>query len=288
MQYTEHDLEKIIEKLAQSTQSPKDEYTAYKSIRRLEKRIAMKRMRKNLYIAGSAAAAILLCIFSWSIYNLNQPSKTLTVSTLAEIKSIQLSDGTYITLNHYSSISFPKKFKNKNREIQLEGEAYFDVRKDKNHPFIVQTGNIYVEVLGTQFNVEAYSNDEIIKTSLYEGSVAINNIANQNKLVLEPNETAIYNKIEREIIKTKSPDITDDIAWKNGAFIFSNKPLREIVRELSNSFGIEIIIVDSILREYKMTARFTNKESLEEILSLLQPVGNFKYTINNQTITITK
>lgn len=97
-----------------------------------------------------------------------------TVSAGAAISVITLPDQTKVTLNRYSSLTYPDRFKEDRREVQLQGEAYFEVEKDARHPFVVKADPVEVEVLGTHFNVEAYPGDAEVKTTLLEGSVAVN------------------------------------------------------------------------------------------------------------------
>ena len=216
-----------------------------------------------------------------------QPVSIQTVTTLAETRTILLPDGTSATLNHYSSLSYPKQFKSDNREVELSGEAYFEVSKNKKHPFIVQTETIDVQVLGTHFNVDAYPDNPDVKTTLLTGSVAVSNKNNSVHMVLKPNEVAIYNKVEQKLTCKVLENAGDEISWRHGEFIFDDLPLQEIARELSNSFGTTIHITDSTLRNYRVTARFRNGEDLETILSVLHNAGYFNYSRNTQQITIT-
>ena len=216
-----------------------------------------------------------------------QPVSIQTVTTLAETRTILLPDGTSVTLNHYSSLSYPKQFKSDNREVELSGEAYFEVSKSKKHPFIVQTETIDVQVLGTHFNVDAYPDNPDVKTTLLTGSVAVSNKNNSVHMVLKPNEVAIYNKVEQKLTRKVLENAGDEVSWRHGEFIFDDLPLQEIARELSNSFGTTIHITDSTLRNYRVTARFRNGEDLETILSVLHNAGYFNYSRNTQQITIT-
>ncbi|MCD7901892.1 MAG: FecR domain-containing protein [Bacteroides sp.] len=286
MKYTEEQLDKTLEKLAESTRSPKGIYSASASRILLNTRIKARRNRKRLYMISSAAAIALLIIVSWGAFNFFTPVKTLSISTLAETKTILLPDGSEVMLNRYSTLSYPERFRKKSRDVQLEGEAYFSVTTDVEHPFTVQAGDILVTVLGTQFNLDAYPKDNQIKTTLFEGSVSVKHTNINESLLLQPNESAVFQKGTGLLSKEQAVNMADEIAWKNGSYIFSNLPLKEIAQELSNAFGVEIKILSSKLESFRMTARFTNNESLDEILSLLQSVGNFNYIRNNETINI--
>ena len=281
MKYTDRELEEILNKLIASTRSPRGRFSAAASYPQLEKKLKFHHHR--LYPVrtfAAAAAVVLLCLYM-------QPVSIQTVTTLAETRTILLPDGTSVTLNHYSSLSYPKQFKSDNREVELSGEAYFEVSKSKKHPFIVQTETIDVQVLGTHFNVDAYPDNPDVKTTLLTGSVAVSNKNNSVHMVLKPNEVAIYNKVEQKLTRKVLENAGDEVSWRHGEFIFDDLPLQEIARELSNSFGTTIHITDSTLRNYRVTARFRNGEDLETILSVLHNAGYFNYSRNTQQITIT-
>jgi len=289
MKYTDRELEDILNKLIASTRSPRGRFSAASSYPQLEKKLNFRNHR--LYLTrtfAAAAAVVLLCLSVWTAYLYMQPATIQTVSTLAETRTVRLPDGTSVTLNHYSSLSYPERFKSDDREVELSGEAYFEVSKDSKHPFIVQTETIDVQVLGTHFNVDAYPDNPDVKTTLLTGSVAVSNKNNSVRMVLKPNEVAIYNKVEQKLTRKVLENAGDEISWRHGEFIFDDLPLQEIARELSNSFGTTIHIADSTLQNYRITARFRNGEDLDAILSVLHNAGYFNYSRNTQQITITK
>lgn len=285
MQKTDQQIEQVVDKLAASTRSPRGEFSMEATRPLLEKRIAAQRRRRFLRIVSSAAAVLILGIMSWGTYVYMQPADILTVSTLAETKLVELPDGSRVTLNRYSTLSYPEKFKTANREISLTGGAYFAVNKDANHPFIVQAGDVDVRVLGTEFNVEAYPRDELIKTTLFEGSVAFEAKEGEN-LVLVPGESAVYDKVAKSVAKAQNPQSADEIAWQNGALIFSELPLKEVVRQLSNRFNVEIQINSHELEQIRMTGRFIHGETLDNILQLLQGICEFEVTQKQDIIQI--
>ena len=288
MKYTDRELEDILNKLIASTRSPRGRFSAASSYPQLEKKLNLRNHR--LYLTrtfAAAAAVVLLCLSVWAAYLYMQPVSIQTVTTLAETRTILLPDGTSVTLNHYSSLSYPKQFKSDNREVELSGEAYFEVSKSKKHPFIVQTETIDVQVLGTHFNVDAYQNNPDVKTTLLTGSVAVSNKSKSVRVILKPNEIAIYNKVEEKLTRKVLENVEDEISWRQGEFIFDDLPLQEIARELSNSFGATIHIADTALQNYRITARFRNGEDLTTILSVLHNAGYFDYSQNNKQIIIT-
>lgn len=288
MKYTDTELEQILNKLVASTRSPRGRFSAASAYPQLEKRLNSHRRRLTIVRSLTAAAAVvLLCVSVWTAYLYWQPVSIETVSTLAETRVVLLPDGTSVTLNHFSSLSYPERFKSDNREVKLNGEAYFEVTKDKKHPFIVQTKVIDVQVLGTHFNVDAYRNNPDVRTTLLTGSVAVSNKNNSERMILKPNEVAIYNKVEQKLTRRILENAKNEISWRNGEFIFDNMPLQDIARELSNSFGTTIHVADSALQNYRITARFRNGEDLETILSVLHNAGYLNYSQNNQQVIIT-
>lgn len=288
MKYTDRELENILDKLIASTRSPRGRFSAGASYPELAKRVKFHTRHLTLTRTFRATAAVLLlCLSAWTAYLYLQPVSIQTVSTLAETRTIPLPDGSTVTLNHYSSLSYPEKFKSGNREVELNGEAYFEVSKDKEHPFIVQTETVDVQVLGTHFNVDAYRDNPDVRTTLLTGSVAVSNKSNSARIVLKPNEIAIYNKVGKKLIRQVLENAKDEISWRHGEFIFDNLPLQDIARELSNSFGTNIHIADTALQNYRITARFRNGEDLTTILSVLHAAGYFDYSQNDKQITIT-
>ena len=287
MKYTETELEKTLNKLIASTRSPRGRFSAAASYPQLERMLKAHSRRLVLVRTSAAAAVALLCLSVWTAYLYMQPVAMQTVSTLAETRTVSLPDGTSVTLNHYSTLTYPERFKTDNREVELNGEAYFEVSKDKKHPFIVQTDAVDVRVLGTHFNVDAYRDSRDVRTTLLTGSVAVSNKSNSEHMILKPNEIAIYNKVEKKLTRKLLVDATDEISWRHGEFIFDDVPLSDIARKLSNSFGTTIQITDSALQNYRNSARFPNGEDLETILSVLQDAGYFNYSHDNNQITIT-
>lgn len=283
------ELEELLERLIASTRTPRGRFSAAASYGKLEKQLPRRQNRRltPLRMGMAAATVALLCVMGWFAYESLRPEVLQTVSTLAEVRTVRLPDGSEITLNHYSSLTYPERFRQANREVTLNGEAYFEVAKDAEHPFIVQAEAVKVQVLGTHFNVEAYRNDPEVRTTLLEGSVAVSDQSNSARIVLRPNESAIYNKEKKSLVREAAAHAPEEIAWRHGKFIFHNLPLQEIARQLSNSFGVDIRIGKEALRNYKLTASFTNGESLEQILTLLQQAGQFDYSRNNNQLTIT-
>lgn len=288
MKVNNNDIDKVLNKLIASTRSPRGRFTAENSWKLLEKQLFARRNKRLLWMrVASAAAVVLLCMAGWLAYDAWRPAPMLMVSTLAETRTVVLPDQTKVTLNRYSTLSYPERFKEKRRKVHLQGEAYFEVAKDAKHPFIVKAEAVRVKVLGTHFNVEAYPGDAEVRTTLLEGSVAVSLKGENQRLVLAPNESAVYNKEKRTLVQEAAPGAKNEILWRKGIILFDQLPLHEIVRQLSNAFQTDIRIDDPQLQNYRMTATFDTSEDLTQILDLLKNAGNFNYKKENNTITLT-
>ena len=203
-----------------------------------------------------------------------------------------LSDGTKVYLNAGSSIKYPVKFfKGQKRKVFLEGEAYFDVAKDKLHPFIVSIKDFNVKVLGTQFNLSFYPEDVAITTVLVEGSVELyeenkKNISGSSTILL-PNHKATWNLLKKEILLEKV-DVNEYISWKNDEIVFTNLSFKQILIKLERSFNISIENEYKFLGNQLFSASFDKKDSIEDILKAFYENTPFKYKIENKKIIIKK
>ena len=191
-----------------------------------------------------------------------------------------------MTLNRHSQLSYPETF-GKERIVNLNGEAYFEVSKNPEKPFRVKTNGVTVSVLGTHFNVNAYATDSLVETTLLEGSVAVSDNKNGNQVILKPNETAVYRKATGMLTMHSDSDADNEISWRDGVLSFDNATMGEIARQLSHHFNVTIQIEGERLRNYKLNASFKQDETLEEILEMLAPIGDFTYkTISSNIIEL--
>lgn len=175
-----------------------------------------------------------------------------------------LSDGTVVLLNADSKITFPTRFTGNNRTVKLVGEAYFKVSKNKHRPFIVETGNLYTKVLGTEFNLKAYPHSDV-NVTLIKGSVAVN--AEGKEVMLKPGENAEYS--ENKDIEVTTVDTEGYIQWKDGYFYFDNVPLIDVVRDLGRWYNVNIEIRNNSLMSYRLHFIASRKASIKEFVDNL-------------------
>lgn len=201
-------------------------------------------------------------------------SKIKTTSDEPEMKTIStprgkdyelvLSDGTVVLLNADSKITFPTRFTGDKRTVKLVGEAYFKVSKNKHRPFIVETGNLYTKVLGTEFNLKAYPHSDV-NVTLIKGSVAVN--AEGKEVMLKPGENAEYS--ENKDIEVTTVDTEGYIQWKDGYFYFDNVPLIDVVRDLGRWYNVNIEIRNNSLMSYRLHFIASRKASIKEFVDNL-------------------
>jgi transmembrane sensor len=203
-----------------------------------------------------------------------------------------LADGTKVWLNAGSRLAFPSKFTKNTREIYLEGEACFRVAKNENQPFIVKAGNLDVKVLGTHFNVSAYSKDATIETVLLEGSVALEKPKafglGKSEVVLKPNQKASFKKEESEITVTDEADVDLYVAWTYGWLKYERESLWSVLRKVERYYNVEIQLPASYPGDDKITGKLDLKESLNAVMVVLADASRFEYRINGNNIFIEK
>lgn len=201
---------------------------------------------------------------------------------------VTLPDGTQINLNSASKIKYPVAFTNKaTREVELVyGEAFFKVSPSTLHQganFKVLTGTQEVNVLGTEFNIKAYPDEDAIYTTLAEGKVTVSNAFNTK--FLTPGHQAIT-KPDNDKIQTTEISVSDIISWKDGVFSFQNMPLKDITQILSRWYDVDIIFENKALETVAFNGVLEKNQSIEDILSAIKYAAINEYTINDRTIII--
>ncbi|MDR2921269.1 MAG: FecR domain-containing protein [Tannerella sp.] len=250
-----------------------EQYSADATYSKIEHVFAGKHTRRS--VLKYVAAAVLFICTTISLYYVNSYPKIITVSTsYGEKKDVILPDGSTVMLNSLSSVSYPKKMKDKTREVVLDGEAFFNVVKNDRKTFIVKVQEIEVKVLGTQFNVSAYADDDKIITSLYEGSVAVS-LNSGEVFQLRPGEQAIYDKHIKSVEIESFEENTQN--WIDGSLCFYHKPLREIWKTLDREKNVSFEISDEVNSDLKITASFNRNDSIEDILDILGQTGEFTF-----------
>ena len=265
------------------------QYNADKALAKINSRTVKslpERKSGILFYWQRIAAILMLPLFLVSVYYyLESKDRSVaswqTITTPPGLKSqTQLADGTIVWLNSGSSLRYPSSFSGKERMVELQGEAYFSVSKNKNHPFIVETGKIGIKVLGTEFNVINYTNETSTEIVLASGKVELFEInGSKRKTVTEmvPGQQVVYSKIKNQYsLIDVSPE--KYISWIDGKLIFRDDQMTEVIRRLNRWYNVEIEISDPEIARYIYTATFQN-ETIEQILEMLRKTSPIEYSM---------
>lgn len=236
--------------------------------------------RKVLWPAILSAAAIISAIGVILFTVTQKPSQVYNYTAQGDVTSFDLPDGSEVHLNKGGTLCYYDNPSGKERKVSLKGEAYFNVRHDSAHPFIVKLEDAYIRVLGTKFNVNCGYQNNVIVTTLVEGAVEF--VHKGNKISLRPNEQLIYDTSCGETSKAEV-EVGRYTSWKDGLFRFKSISLGELAEELSINYGRQVLI-DPALKDIVMSGTFHRSQSLEEILRILQSCFDVKWKYNEDII----
>ncbi|MBE9598028.1 FecR family protein [Pedobacter sp. MC2016-24] len=208
---------------------------------------------------------------------------TLTTAR-GEQTRLRLPDGSLVYLNAASVLKYPTSFAGlKNRPVELSGEAYFEISKDKTHPFIVSSGKQEVEVLGTHFNVNAYGDETTVKTTLLEGSIRLS--TNGHSEILKPNEQAM---LANDQINISKVDPDEAVAWKNNEFLFRNDDFKTNMRKIARWYDIEVIYEANAPENFRFGGFLSRTRNLSAVLRLMEKTGAVHFRIEGKKLYVSK
>jgi len=240
----------------------------------------------NYFKVAIAAAIVLLVSFlAINTYQQKNDERTYVTkhNTFGHKSIVLLSDGSKVTLNSNSTITFQKNFEGATRSVELVGEAFFEVAHNPNKPFIVKTGKLFTKVLGTKFDVCAYPNLSTIKVSLLQGSVALNISGSNKQLKLKPAQMAVFNPNGNGLLQTTF-DANAAVAWQKGTITFNNSSFDDIAAQLYNAYGITLIN-KSGEQQWNYTGSFQRTNYIDIVKSICFAKG-LNYQLAQKTITI--
>ena len=258
-----------------------------KALRKTKKNLNLKEDRRRVIpifsslLKVAASVAVIMAV-SWIIYENYTRSGWNEVASGEQIKEYKLPDGSIVTLNRNARLRV-KSDMSSNREVELEGEAFFKVARDEKRPFIIGTEGLMVEVLGTSFNVA--SDDRTTSVSVVFGKVRLSEKGNiTNAQVLVKDESALYDNVSRQL-KATTLDL-NDLSWKTGILTFSNAPVTQALLALANHYGKKIAFEDEeILGTCTITAVFDN-QSWSEIIEEISLIHSIGFGVQNDTIIV--
>lgn len=211
------------------------------------------------------------------------PLNTITIPRGGKYQ-ILLPDGTKVWLNSSSTLTFPTLFTGAERVVQLNGEAYFEVSKNKAMPFKVRlNNNTEVKVLGTHFNIMAYNDDSEIKTTLLEGSVKLSN--SSDNVLLVPGQQGVVGKASNATFEIKEANLAEAIAWKDGNFMFVNEDIKSIMKKISRWYDVDIDYKDDI-SDKTFSGTVSQFKDVTEVLRLIQLTHVVRFKIEGRRIIV--
>lgn len=243
------------------------------------------------YYQRIAAMLFIPLIAGFSLYLLFSPADHenfyLSEAPLGQKAKIELPDGSTVWLNSGSSIRYSSAFNEKDRDIELKGEAFFEVEKNKGKPFLVHTPLLDVQVTGTRFNVNAYEDEPVIETALVEGKVNVILKDQRRKVRLEPGKILSYSKAN-ETVKTIVLNEEATISWKDNRLIFINDDFSRLARKIEKWYDVEVIYNPEDFRNNKLTVRLLEGEQLTQLLGIIEMAIGAECKIQKNKIYITK
>jgi transmembrane sensor len=284
--------------------------------------IKLTSKKTSLYIWRAAAAIILLAGCSVLLYSkIIKPADQSLANTknywqnkntsIREKSTVVLTDGTRVTLNSQSSLKYPVNFLGKTREVYLSGEAFFDVHKDHDHPFIIHTKKMNIRVLGTSFNVRSYPNDPQSETTLIRGAIEVTlDDRPSDRIILKPSEKLIvkngqYKAFHKNTIKlnpaegnagtqyvlttlthlNESDSMVTETSWTQNKFVFRDENFTSLASRMERWYGVDIKFKNDTFKDYRFSGIF-EKETINQALDALRMTENFSYKIKDSTIYI--
>lgn len=262
--------------------------------RLLNKKKNSQSRRFNLWYQISTYAAVaLLAVAISSMYFLffHEEDNSLYSKYIGgdglEADVVELPDGTHISLGSKTTFHYDKDYGKDKRIVYLEGEAYFDVAKQKDKPFIVKTKEQDIEALGTKFNVMAYPLDSLVVTTLSEGSVRLTSLNMAHSTILKPDQQLIYNRNTKKSY-LQDVDAQQYSSWTSGYYYFPQQSLQAILDRLSHVYGIQFTVNSEALNKRTFTGTFYRGQSIKDIMDIINLSIPIRYKIDDHHVTISE
>ncbi|MCK5207981.1 MAG: FecR domain-containing protein [Cyclobacteriaceae bacterium] len=291
-----HEYEKIYRKSAVDEHSPSfDPNDQWKELQTMIKidadSLAAKTIRLFPWIARVAAAVILVLGFTYLFYQYQDfSSNDLNLQTMVQTndsdqKIIQLPDGTTVWLNRNSELLYPEIFDGETRILYLKGEAFFEVTPDKNKPFIVHSGISKTTVLGTSFNLRAYSGEDEVRLTVATGKVAFTLADDKEGVIVAPGNLAVLSNTTKSITHGQNTD-ANFLSWKTNHLTFNDNPIAELIKPLERHYGIEINVQNPATLNCRFTGDFQETDIENAIKIITRATGTTYELIEGQYIIL--
>ena len=246
--------------------------------------VIKKPILRFIKYAASIAAVFVLAFAVYQVFYSNTIATKSFASGNAVSSALQLADGSKLVLNAGSEVKYPEKFGSHGREVYFWGEAFFEIAPDPTRPFVIETGDARIKVLGTSFNVKAFPETGITEVVVNSGTVLFYHVDNNNSIlgqvILQKGDKGVYNRLTHKLVKMENDDI-NFISWKTGVLVFNETPLNEVITVVGNKYGVKFHTENKRLSQLKLTATFDN-ESLDSVLEVLSLVHKLQFTHNGK------
>ncbi len=214
-----------------------------------------------------AAAVVVLFATTFFLYNFFLKPGTENMMATNLIETETLSDGTIITLNRNSTLSYPKEFKKGIRKVKLTGDAFFEVDHNKNQPFVIESQNIEIEVLGTSFYVDSHEDNSTVEVVVNSGGVALRS-DKENQIILKAGDKGIFDKKTGQLFRAKNTDVNYN-SWKTKLLVFDDTKLVEVVDKLNEVYSTNIEIINPEINNCRITVTIDNM-TIEAVINILR------------------
>lgn len=246
------------------------------------------------YWGKIAATFLIVLIVSYLMFLFQNKSREETVGVskqpvmkenpAGQKSRIFMPDGTIIWLNAESTLRYLEEFTDSVRVVNLDGEAYFEVAEDSLRPFIVRSGDIYTEALGTTFNINYFPENEDIAVNLISGKVKVTSAESEQDIILNPGEALSFDRNQQNSVKYKI-DISKAAVWKDGILTFENATFEQIVQKLERWYGVRVNVEGDMPQNWQFSGWFDN-ESLVNVLKVMQYTRGFQFKLKNKHVNI--
>ncbi|WP_163397303.1 FecR family protein [Flavobacterium fluviatile] len=250
----------------------------------------IKKAKRVFYLSSfkwTAAAAVLLVVGFSAFYYLS----VMTITTkqyatkLGERAKITLTDGTQVWLNAGSVLEYPEVFNGGTREVSLTGEAFFDVAKDKKHPFIIHTKQMDTKVLGTSFNVQAYPEQLHQEVSVLTGRVNVKSTITEENVFVTPGQKAVFQNKSNKLRAFKDVPVSSISLWRKSIIVFDDTPMPEVIATINRNYNVTLELKNDKLKKLQISAYFKELPP-EQVVALVCKIINAEYQLKAGVYTI--
>lgn len=232
-----------------------------------EKKRKDKKAKKSFRITIAASLAIFIGL-GYLLSLLFIPNEISYTTAFGERKEITLPDGSVVMLNAGSTLKYPEKFYGKKREVYLDGEGFFKIQKNELKPFLAHTAQLDIQVLGTSFNINAFTTSREAKVSVATGKVKISQLAKEfDSQFLIHDEQLTYNRFAKTMVKSKNPAY-NDIAWTTNTLLLDNASIEQVVEKLEKWFDVSIMLKNQKIKDQKLNGSYKNPVLIDVLESL--------------------